>query len=113
MNLNGVGSGAAGLLRTLDEKRANQSRDGGAASGPLNTPARTAASGLLAPRREALPPEAPEGTDPELWNVLTSEERAFFARMSAAGPLTYGRVVSTTVRPDSSLVLGRRLDVRV
>jgi hypothetical protein len=42
----------------------------------------------------ALPAEAPAGTDPALWSVLTGEERAFFAKAAASGPLTYGRVAA-------------------
>ena len=40
----------------------------------------------------ALPAEAPQGTDPELWSVLTGEERAFFAKAAQSGPLTYSRI---------------------
>jgi hypothetical protein len=40
----------------------------------------------------ALSVEAPAGTDPELWSVLTADERSFFAKASALGPLTYGRI---------------------
>jgi hypothetical protein len=36
--------------------------------------------------------EPPAGTDPELWSVLTGDERAFFARAASTGPLTYGRI---------------------
>jgi hypothetical protein len=61
------------------------------------TPAQPAAvrpqQSLAAPAN-ALPAEAPAGTDPELWGVLTSEERAYFAKAAATGPLTYGRVAT-------------------
>ena len=40
-----------------------------------------------APRRRQ---PAPPGSDPALWSVLTSEERRFFARQAALGPITYG-----------------------
>jgi hypothetical protein len=40
----------------------------------------------------ALPAEPPAGTDPALWSVLTGDERAFFAKAAASGPLTYGRI---------------------
>lgn len=55
------------------------------------TPA--AAAPLGAPQR-SLPAEAPAGTDPELWGVLTSEERTFFAKAVQSGPLTYGRMAA-------------------
>ncbi len=38
----------------------------------------------------------PKGTDPELWKVLTADERAFFAREDAMGPLSYGHRIATT-----------------
>jgi hypothetical protein len=36
----------------------------------------------------AVPAEPPEGTDPALWSVLSAEERQFFAKAGAMGPLT-------------------------
>jgi hypothetical protein len=54
--------------------------------------------------------EAPAGTDPSLWSVLTAEERAFFARAHALGEVTYG----PGTRPRSAgLPLGGRIDVKV
>ena len=67
-----------------------------------------------APGRQApglVPTEAPAGTDPELWSVLTADERAFFAKAGAMGPLTYGRMASTA--PTPPVARGVRLDVRV
>jgi hypothetical protein len=60
----------------------------------------------------AVPVEAPEGTDPALWSVLTSDERAFFAKVGAMGPLTYGYVLSQG-RSDPPIARGGRLDIRV
>jgi hypothetical protein len=57
---------------------------------------------------DALPVEAPPGTDPAIWAVLTTEERQFFARSSALGPITYGRVAT----PKPAVPVGGRLDVR-
>ncbi|MBX6363359.1 MAG: hypothetical protein IRZ00_05780 [Gemmatimonadetes bacterium] len=59
----------------------------------------------------AVPAEAPAGTDPELWSVLTTEERAFFAKFHAAGPLTYGP--RTASPAEQAIARGRRLDVTV
>ncbi len=59
----------------------------------------------------SLPSEAPSGTDPALWSVLTSEERQFFARAQALGPLTYGPDVGRT-GADAAL-RGGRVNVRV
>jgi hypothetical protein len=73
-------------------------------------------SGLLAPRQEALPVEAPAGTDPDLWQVLTHSERAYFAKMSAMGPLTYGRasgaIAAIGSGGETSMSRGGRLDVK-
>jgi hypothetical protein len=79
------------------------------AARPVESPARPAAR--LAPAEASLPVEAPAGTDPALWSVLTSDERAFFAKSAALGPLTYGRIKSElpTSAPASR---GARLDVR-
>ena len=33
----------------------------------------------------------PAGVDPELWSVLTAEEREFFSVAQELGPVTYGR----------------------
>lgn len=58
--------------------------------------------------------EAPAGTDPALWSVLTAEERAFFARTVTNGPLTYSRMTGHTPRPAAAAMpTGGRVDVRV
>lgn len=61
--------------------------------------------------QSAVPVEAPAGTDPTLWSVLTSEERTFFAKTSAMGPLTYSRIKDVT-NPVTPAARGVRLDVR-
>jgi hypothetical protein len=112
MNLSVVGGAAAPLLRPQEKPRTTtveQERASTAAT--ASAPARVAASGLLAPRQGVVAPEAPAGTDPELWKVLTTEERAFFARMGTGGPLTYGRQ-ATPAGPQAPMVRGGRLDVR-
>lgn len=55
---------------------------------------------------------APQGTDPALWSVLTQDERAYFAKLGAMGPLTYGRVLSGQMAPTTPNVRGGRLDVK-
>jgi hypothetical protein len=64
----------------------------------------------LAPS-EPVPVMAPPGTDPALWSVLTTEERAFFTRAQALGPLTYRPGVSEGASLPA--VRGGRLDLRV
>ncbi|MDQ6827240.1 MAG: hypothetical protein M3081_00055 [Gemmatimonadota bacterium] len=61
----------------------------------------------------ALPVEAPKGTDPELWSVLSQSERQFFARAGAMGPLTYGRIMTANHAPPPPVARGGRLDVKV
>ena len=81
---------------------AGQVRPGGVQPGaarPAATPAPAQPAAVrpqqsLAAPANALPAEAPAGTDPELWGVLTADERAYFAKAAATGPLTYGRVAS-------------------
>jgi hypothetical protein len=88
------------------------------AARPAATPAQPAAvrpqQSLAAPAN-ALPVEAPPGTDPELWGVLTGEERAYFAKAATMGPLTYGRIaagVNAMQQPAPAAARGVRLDVR-
>ncbi|MBI2406728.1 MAG: hypothetical protein HYV19_00305 [Gemmatimonadetes bacterium] len=59
-----------------------------------------------------MPVEAPPGTDPELWSILTADERAFFANSATRGPLTYLKVMSPQRAPTPPVVRGGRLDVR-
>lgn len=69
---------------------------------------------IVAPTSEPAQPaalEAPAGTDPELWKILSSEERGYFAKLGAMGPLTYGRMVDAQRAVPS--VRGGRLDVKV
>ena len=60
---------------------------------------------------QGLPAEAPPGTDPDLWSVLTAEERRYFARAQAMGPLTYspGRFGMAEL----GLQRGGRVDIKV
>ena len=60
-----------------------------------------------------LPTQPPPGTDPELWSVLSADERVFFAKLGAMGPLTYGRVLSQAQQPSVPGARGGRLDVKV
>lgn len=54
---------------------------------------------------------APQGVDPALWSVLTTEERDFFVRNRARGPLTYGP--GATPSDSAAPPAGGRLDIRV
>jgi hypothetical protein len=54
-----------------------------------------------------IPVDAPSDTDAQLWSVLTSQERSYFARLSARN-VTYGPAGST-----GGLGRGQSLDLRV
>jgi hypothetical protein len=104
----GVRPGQAGATNT------------GAVRPGVARPATTPASPALKPQASlatpasSLPVEAPPGTDPELWSVLTTEERTFFAKAAAMGPLTYGRIAAGigNMSQATPVARGVRLDVR-
>lgn len=62
---------------------------------------------------QAVPVEPPPGTDPALWSVLSGEERAFFAKAGAMGPLTYGRALHELKSAQLPVARGGRLDVKI
>jgi hypothetical protein len=62
---------------------------------------------------QSVPAEPPPGTDPALWSVLSGEERAFFAKAGAMGPLTYGRVLQEMKTAQLPASRGGRLDVKI
>jgi hypothetical protein len=61
------------------------------------------------PSAPLAPDSVPAGSDPALWAVLTSDERSFFARQAALGPLRYG---PRSTAPAADAPLGQRIDVR-
>jgi hypothetical protein len=77
-----------------------------AARPPVARPSAPVAPAVQAPAADVA---MPHGSDPNLWKVLTTEEKAFFLRQSQLGPATYGRTAapSSTARAP----LGARLDV--
>lgn len=121
MSINGISNpllaNIGPLARPDEASRAidrNNNRTGGTApaAAALTTPAlrpQTSITGQSA--QSAVPAEAPAGTDPSLWSVLTSEERNFFAKTASLGPLTYGRIKAATM-PAPPSARGGRLDVR-
>jgi hypothetical protein len=62
---------------------------------------------------QGVPVEPPPGTDPALWSVLSGEERAFFAKAGAMGPLTYGRALQDMKSSQLPAARGGRLDVKI
>ena len=110
MSINGIPSpyASTGIVPGLGRGRPQE--EAVRPDSAVRTPA--AQPQALPPQGEALPVEAPLGTDPALWKVLSAEERSFFARIRTMGPLTYGP--GSSPAPDATGALqGRRLDVRV
>jgi hypothetical protein len=121
MSINGISNPllqTPGTIARPDAARTNIARpqtSGTAANGvtPNARPAlksQTPIAGQNA-TQTSVPAEAPAGTDPTLWSVLTSEERNFFAKSVAGGPLTYSRIKDMT-NPVAPAARGVRLDVR-
>ncbi len=75
----------------------------------IKAPSSTSAASATA--SGALSAEAPAGTDPALWSVLTSEERSFFAKANSIGLLTYSPRRSANA--GAATIRGGRIDVRV
>jgi hypothetical protein len=75
-------------------------------------PAAKPATATSATSPANVPAEPPEGTDPALWSVLSSEERAFFAKAGAMGPLTYGKALREMNGQQLPAFRGGRLDVK-
>jgi len=109
MSIQGIngGSGAAGFIPGLPRPENAE----GAAPRPAERPQSQPAAQAVENSARALPTEAPQGTDPALWSVLTGEERSFFARARSMGPLTYGPGASNDSVP--GVRLGGRIDVKV
>jgi len=93
----------------VPDSRVDQRRAPGTVKAPAPVPAPNAPQ----PSGAGVPAQAPPGTDPELWSVLSAEERVFFAKLGAMGPLTYGRVLSQAQQTPVPAARGGRLDVKV
>lgn len=121
MSLNGINNNPLlSSLGPLVRPGTAQNVNPGATNGTRPAPERAYGPGERAPvtarptiatAPSAVPAEAPAGTDPALWNVLTTEERAFFSKSAALGPLTYGKIKNATL-PAPPAMRGGRLDVR-
>jgi hypothetical protein len=79
---------------------------------PVVLPTPKPAASAATKNAPSVPVEAPDGTDPALWSVLSAEERAFFAKAGAMGPLTYGRAFREMTGVQPPAARGGRLDVK-
>ena len=110
MGVNGVATGAGGIGYGFEGIGRGAADPAVRGAGVANEAAvaraeqRPAAAGTIS---DAPPP----GMDPVLWSVLTTEERAFYAKAHSMGPLTYRPGVEE--KPTMPPVRGGRLDVRV
>jgi hypothetical protein len=114
MSINGIPPHLGTLrgLQDVSRPRVDQERPD-RVTPPTPPPAAVPARAPLAAGKPepTLPVDPPPGTDPELWSVLSAEERVFFAKLGAMGPLTYGRI-SNQMRAETAIPRGGRLDVR-
>jgi hypothetical protein len=118
MAINPLTNSIPGLLNGVQRPQGDAARArveqgyGRAVTGPAAPAAQRAGAVSIAQTAQpSLPAQPPTGTDPELWAVLTGEERTFFAKLGAMGPLTYSRVMTTPNAPPT--VRGGRLDIKV
>ena len=106
-SINGIGGGLSGLGHPgLDRRAPAEEAARRDADAQVDT---TAARASQAAAAAAESPAA--GVDPDLWAMLTSDERAFYLKNAMNGPLTYGPGASSmSAAPESRL--GGRIDVR-
>src|SRR5947209_1631862 len=118
MSIYGIGNNNAGIQRPAnlpvrDNGRTNaqQPATQRVPAQPSQVPATTGKQPAGA-AQQSVPVEPPPGTDPALWSVLSGEERAFFAKAGAMGPLTYGRALAEMKSAQLPATRGGRLDVK-
>jgi hypothetical protein len=114
MSVNGINHSLLNTIGTLRPNGAHVDRANGqgvqrATTAPAALKPQAPIAGQAT--QASVPAEAPAGTDPALWSVLTAEERGHFAKASALGPLTYSRIKAVT-NPAPPAARGVRLDVR-
>jgi len=101
---------------TDPSSNAGNATDATNASNGASTPQRSVADAIksdAAARAAAVnSSKAPDGVDQDLWSVLSKEERSFFVKAGAMGPLTYGRFSSGQAPTQAPLVRGGRLDIK-
>jgi hypothetical protein len=117
MNVSPLPSALQSLLAAREQPQLQRPDATGTTATPAQRAATTAASTTAAttarPASAQLTAQAPEGTDPALWSVLTSQERAFFSRVVTSGPLTYSKMAAATSNTAAMpSIRGGRIDLR-
>lgn len=116
MNVNGLPSSLQSLLSARDaiQRPDTQGTAATQAQRPATAPAAAAVAAKPAAANAALSAQPPEGTDPALWSVLTSDERAFFSRVVTTGPLTYSKMAAASASRPATMpsIRGGRIDFR-
>jgi hypothetical protein len=121
MNVNGLPSSLQSLLAAREQLQAHRpDAQGLAATQAQKATTATApiAAAVKPAATAAMTAQAPAGTDPALWSVLTSDERAFFSRVVTSGPLTYSKMSAATTTHAASqsasmpAIRGGRIDFR-
>ena len=116
MSITGVNDSLRDLLSSRIDQTIGRPLDQNSQPGAAKrTEANTAAVVKQKPaQKSALTPQAPDGTDPALWSILTGEERAYFANHNASGPLTYSKIMMPNRSASSAIpaVRGGRVDVK-
>jgi hypothetical protein len=114
MSIYGINN--SGIQRTQIPVRDNtrtQAQHPAVQRAPANAPQMPQQAPATQRPGQAVPVEPPPGTDPALWSVLSGDERAFFAKAGAMGPLTYGRALSELKSAQLPVARGGRLDVKI
>ncbi len=114
MSINGIRSPYGAPIRpsTVPTRPDQAGTAGGAQRTNVPVPATPTTRTPAAAASSGVPVQPPQGTDPALWSVLTQDERAYFAKLGAMGPLTYGRVLSGQMPTSAPMARGGRLDVK-
>ena len=93
--------------------------DAGGRATPMPTPVepdrptRDVAAPPVPADQVAAPADIAAGVDPELWEILSADERVFYLRSAATGPLTYGPGTPSQASPSPGSRFGGRIDVRI
>ena len=112
MSIYGINNSNIGRLPGQMPVRDNNRTQVQPGATPVPAPAAKPAGAANGSSPSSVPVEPPEGTDPALWSVLSADERAFFAKAGAMGPLTYGKALREQNGQQLPAFRGGRLDVK-